>query len=146
MILRLSSFAAGVMAFALPFWGGAAAAEGTPVAAQDVAVPSGQPVAFYETLMDRPAMGLTARFRFVAPELGQRIKTMAYEALEADLSSLCVSYALPRLAEPTPAIIVISLSERPTEFGSPDPNVAQVFEAYRPTETDAGAICEWEAF
>lgn len=146
MILRLSSFAAGVMAFALPFWGVSAAAEGTPVAAQDVAVPSGQPVAFYETLMDRPAMGLTARFRFVAPELGQRIKTMAYEALEADLSALCVSYALPRLAEPTPAIIVISLSERPTEFGSPDPNVAQVFEAYRPTETDAGAICEWEAF
>ncbi|MBU1277966.1 MAG: acetolactate synthase [Alphaproteobacteria bacterium] len=141
MILRLSSFAVALSVLAL-----SAAAELTPVDAQDVTVPSGQPVAFYETLMDRPAMGLTARFRFVAPELGLRIKTMPYEALEADLSALCESYALPRLGEPMPSIIVISLSERPTEFGAPDPEVAQVFEAYRPAETDAGAACEWEAF
>ncbi|NIY78171.1 acetolactate synthase [Celeribacter sp. HF31] len=122
--------------------GFAALAELTPVEAQDLTVPSGQPVEFFETVMDQPAMGLTARFRFLAPELPRYLKDLSYEELEADLSALCVGYALPRLGTPEPAMIVISLSEAPTEFGSPDPDVAQVFEAYRPVD----GVCEWEAF
>ncbi|NVK46537.1 MAG: acetolactate synthase [Rhodobacteraceae bacterium] len=122
--------------------GFAALAELTPVEAQDLTVPSGQPVEFFETVMDQPAMGLTARFRFLAPELPRYLKDLSYEELEADLSALCVGYALPRLSTPEPAMIVISLSEAPTEFGSPDPDVAQVFEAYRPVD----GVCEWEAF
>lgn len=105
-------------------------------------VPSGQPVTFFESLLDRPAMGLTARFRFVAPKLAQALVDLSYEQLEADMAYLCDTYALPRIASPVPSMIVISLSQRETVFGSVDPDVTQVFEAYRP----AGETCEWEAF
>lgn len=107
-----------------------------------ITVPSGQPVQFFESLFDRPAMGLTARFRFVAPDLPQKIADLSYERLEVDMAYLCDTYALPRLVGVVPATIVISLSERATEFASSEPDVAQVFEAYRP----AGETCEWEAF
>lgn len=122
--------------------GFAALAELTPIEAGELTVPSGQPVEFFETVMDQSAMGLTARFRFLAPDLPRYLKDLSYEELEADLSALCVGYALPRLSTPEPAMIVISLSEAPTEFGSPDPDVAQVFEAYRPVD----GVCAWEAF
>jgi hypothetical protein len=119
-----------------------AQAEITPVASDPITVPSGQSISFLDSLQDRPAGGLTARFRFVAPELSQNLKTQTYDQIEADLAYLCKSYALPRLGSPAPSMIVISLSERATEFGSAEPNVAQVFEAYRPVDT----TCEWEAF
>jgi hypothetical protein len=137
MIARLSACAA--LASGVAF---AAFAELSPLEAQELSVPSGQPVEFFETVMDQPAMGLTARFRFLAPELPAYLERLSYEELEADLSSLCVSYALPRLGASVPAMVVISLSAAPTEFGAPDPDVAQVFEAYRPV----GETCEWEAF
>lgn len=137
MIARLSACAA--LAVGMGF---AAFAELAPLEAQELSVPSGQPVEFYETVMDQPAMGLTARFRFVAPELARYVDRLSYEELEEDLSALCVSYALPRMGTPEPAMIVISLSATPTEFGAPDPDVVQIFEAYRPV----GETCEWEAF
>lgn len=137
--MRKRLISCAVLASGLTF---AAAAELAPVAPQDLTVPSGQTVEFFETVMDRPAMGLTARFRFVAPDLAQVIETLSYEELEADLAYLCDSYALPRLGEPVPSMIVISLSDAPVEFGTPAPDVTQVFEAYRPTESR----CEWEAF
>lgn len=120
----------------------AAHAELSPVTPEEITVPSGQPVSFHESLLDRPAMGLTARFRFLAPELGARVDAMSYEELEADLFALCVGYALPRIATPEPSQIVISLAEEATEFGVPSPEVVEVFEAYRPS----GDTCEWEAF
>jgi hypothetical protein len=107
-----------------------------------ITVPSGQPVTFFESMLDRPTTGLTARFRFVAPELPQTLTVMSYEELEADLAYLCDTYALPRIASPVPSMIVISMSEREIVFGSVEPDVAQVFEAYRPADT----VCEWEAF
>lgn len=105
-------------------------------------MPSGQPIAFYESVMDRPAMGLTARFRFVAPELGARLDEMGYDELEADLFALCEGYALPRISTPEPSQIVISLAEAPTEFGVAVPDVVEIFEAYSPE----GDTCIWEAF
>lgn len=120
----------------------AAQADLAPINVEPITVPSGQPVEFFESLLDRPGMGLTARFRFIAPELPQTLERMAYEALEADMAYLCATYALPRIAVPVPSTIVISLAERATEFGSVEPDVAQVFEAYLP----AGDTCEWEAF
>lgn len=137
MIARVSAFAA--LASGMAFAG---FAELAPLEAQELSVPSGQPVTFFETVMDQPAMGVTARFRFLAPELPAYLERLSYDELEADLSSLCVSYALPRISAPEPAMIVISLSSAPTEFGTPDPDVAQVFEAYHPM----GGSCEWEAF
>jgi len=114
----------------------------TPQELDVITVPSGQPVTFFESLLDRPATGLTARFRFVAPELPQTLAALSYDELEADLAYLCDTYAMPRIAAPMPSVIVISLSERETVFGSIEQDVAQVFEAYRP----AGTVCEWEAF
>ncbi|SFI47646.1 DUF6497 family protein [Celeribacter neptunius] len=141
--MRKRLIACAMLASALGF---AATAERAPVSAealtQELIVPSGQKVEFFETVMDRPAMGLTARFRFLAPELPRYLERLSYEELEADLAALCVGYALPRLGEPSPAMIVISLTSEPTEFGDPAPDVAQVFEAYRPVE----GTCAWEAF
>lgn len=114
----------------------------TPRELDVITVPSGQPITFFESLLDRPATGLTARFRFVAPELPQTLAALSYDELEADLAYLCDTYAMPRIASPVPSMIVISLSERETVFGSIEQDVAQVFEAYRP----AGTVCEWEAF
>jgi hypothetical protein len=132
-ILVLASFLLGA---------GSAHADLVPRNIAVLTVPSGQPVAFFESVLDRPGTGLTARFRFVAPELSQKLVELSYEQLEADMSYLCDTYALPRIATPVPSIIVISLSQRETVFGSVEPDVAQVFEAYRP----AGTTCEWEAF
>ncbi len=137
MIARLSALTSLAFGVAL-----AAYADLAPVEAQELTVPSGQPVEFFETLTDRPAMGLTARFRFVAPELTARVQVMSYETLEADLAYLCETYALPRLGEPEPSMVVISLSSMAVPFGEPAPDVTQVFEAYRPD----GTHCAWEAF
>ncbi|MEM5476725.1 DUF6497 family protein [Pacificibacter sp. AS14] len=120
----------------------AAHADLSPRVLDVITVPSGQPVTFFESMLDRPATGLTARFRFLAPELPQTLTILSYEELEADMAYLCDTYALPRIASPVPSMIVISLSERETVFGSFEPDVAQVFEAYRPADT----VCEWEAF
>ncbi|AJE48090.1 DUF6497 family protein [Celeribacter indicus] len=137
MTIRLSA-----LALLLPGLGVSASAGLSPALAEDLAVPSGQPVRFLERLTDRPATGPTARFRFVAPDLAAMLDRLGYAQVEADLSYLCESYALPRLGEPRPSLVVISLSAEPTEFADPAPEVAQVFEAYRPVETG----CEWEAF
>ncbi|MBU2868862.1 DUF6497 family protein [Pacificibacter marinus] len=120
----------------------AAHADLSPRELDVITVPSGQPVTFFESMLDRPATGLTARFRFVAPELPQTLAALSYDELEADMAYLCDTYAMPRIAAPVPSMIVISLSERETVFGSVEQDVAQVFEAYRP----AGTVCEWEAF
>jgi hypothetical protein len=121
---------------------GTAHADLTPRALEVLTVPSGQPVTFFESLLDRPAMGLTARFRFVAPKLPQTLVELSYDELEADMAYLCDTYAMARIATPVPTMIVISLAQRETEFGSVEPDVAQVFEAYRPADD----VCEWEAF
>jgi hypothetical protein len=121
---------------------GAAQADFTPREREVLNVPSGQPVSFHDSIVDRPATGLTARFRFIAPELSAQLETFGYEALEADLAYLCETFAVKRIAAPLPVLIVVSMSEVPVEFGSFDPDVTQVFEGYRPD----GDTCAWEAF
>ncbi|MCA0042965.1 DUF6497 family protein [Celeribacter litoreus] len=137
MIAKVSAVAALTVCMAL-----AASAELTPIEAQELVVPSGQPVEFFESIMDRPAMGLTARFRFLAPELPAYLTRLPYEEVEADLAALCNDYALPRLANPRPSMVIISLSSEEVPFGESAPEVTQVFEAYRPEDTG----CAWEAF
>ncbi|GAA3853390.1 DUF6497 family protein [Celeribacter arenosi] len=117
-----------------------ASAEVQPFLPQDITVPSGQPVSFLETQITPP--GLTARFRFVAPELRDTVERLSFADLEADLAYLCETYALPRLGVPEPAHIVISLAEVPVELGTPAPDIVQIFESYRPVDE----ACEWEAF
>ena len=61
-----------------------------------------------------------------------------------DLEYLCNSYAVPRLSNigPQPRQIVISIADQASEFGVINPDVTQVFEAYR---LDQGG-CIWEMF
>ncbi|WP_245770696.1 DUF6497 family protein [Roseovarius azorensis] len=109
-------------------------------AAQDEALPlpSGLEARLQEVLTDRPGDGLVYRFRFVAEGFA------VSEAVLADLSWLCESYALPRLSNigPQPARVVISLADKPSEFGIYDPDVTQVFESF----SLQGGACVWELF
>lgn len=107
-------------------------------------VPSGLAVTLHEVVTNQPGQGLTYRFRFIAPEIARSNGQMDFEAVEADMVFLCKTVALPRLPYPGPMPnqIVISIADRATDFGSPDPEATQFFEAY---STD-GQACIWEPF
>ncbi len=106
-----------------------------------LAVPSGQPVSFVEMIWDQPGGGLVYRFRFLAPQIGQKV---GFDSAAADMEFLCREYALPRLAEigPQPRQIIISLSDRAVDFGVLDSDAVQFFEAYR---VENGG-CIWEVY
>jgi hypothetical protein len=98
-----------------------------------IPVPSGQTVTYVDTISDSAGpSGLTLRFRFLAPAISRDAGTVTPEAAQDDMLALCRTYALPRIAStgPQPQQIVISLSDRPVEFGIPDEAVTQFFDAY----------------
>ena len=101
-------------------------------------LPSGLEARLQEVLTDRPGDGLVYRFRFVAEGF------VVSEAVLADLSWLCESYALPRISSigPQPTRIVISLADKSSDFGVYDPDVIQVFESF----SLQGGACAWELF
>lgn len=113
----------------------AAPALGQPA---EIALPSGRVVTPHDVI----ERGDAVRFRFLEPDLATVIDFVPYAALEADMRSLCETFALVRLDGAAPAQIVISIMDRPVPFGTPDPDAAQVFEAYRPE----GDSCIWEGF
>ncbi len=111
----------------------------------DITVPSGQEITLLDVVMDAPGPdGLTARFRFLAPAIARVGGTVDSEMAAADMQALCQEYVLPRLANtgPTPAQVVVSLSDRSVAFGDADPDATQFFEAYRVEDGN----CIWEAF
>lgn len=111
-----------------------------------IPVPSGQPVTLQDVIWNEPGpAGLTARFRFVAPEIAQDGGSIDFDTAVEDMDHLCNTYALPRtqtITGPRPAQVVISLADRPVDFGVMAPEATQFFEAYR---IENGA-CVWEAF
>lgn len=111
-----------------------------------VAVPSGQPVTLQDVIWNEPGpAGLTARFRFVAPQIARPGGTIDFDTAAADMDHLCATYALPRIETatgPRPAQVVISLSDRPVDFGVITPDATQFFEAYSIVD----GTCVWEAF
>lgn len=114
-------------------------------AAQEEALrlPSGLEARFLDVITDRPeGGGLIYRFRYVAEAFEARPEQV--EAIGADLSYLCEVHALPRISNmgPQPRQVVISLADRASEFGVYDPEVTQVFEAFRPED----GTCIWELF
>lgn len=118
-----------------------------PAMAQDsVPVPSGQPVTLQDVIWNEPGpAGLTARFRFIAPEIAQDGGSIDFDTAAADMDHLCDTYALPRLntiTGPRPAQVVISLSDIPVRFGEITPEATQFFEAYAIVD----GACVWEAF
>lgn len=79
------------------------------------------------------------RFRFVAPGF---TRDAGLETIAADLEHLCNAHALPNAPGAAGARIIVSLADRPSEFGVLDPETTQVFEAYRVEN----GTCIWEAF
>ena len=119
-----------------------AVATALPAFAQqaEIALPSGRLVTFHDSIRDDA--GETLRFRFLEPDLGMVVEFVPYASLEADMRFLCETYALDRLDGAAPTQVFISIADRPVEFGTKDPDVAQVFEAYRPED----GACIWEGF
>ena len=109
-----------------------------------IAVPSGQPVTLLEVVTNQPGEGLAYRFRFVAPEIAREKGEADFETIGRDMEHLCNSYALPRIANggPVPNQIIISLADRPTEFGDVVPEVTQFFGAF----AIEGDVCLPEPF
>ena len=77
-----------------------------------------------------PASGL-ARFRLVVPGLGE--EGAGYDRVAGDFLWLCEEVALPALAANgwTPTEVVVTLSDRETEFSAPAPEAMQFFEGFR---------------
>ncbi|MDF1669821.1 MAG: DUF6497 family protein [Roseovarius sp.] len=109
--------------------------------ASGVVLPSGLEAELQEMIWDQPGQGLVYRFRFVAPAF-ERADDM--DIVMADLEYLCTNYALPKLANtgPMPNQVVVSLADKPSEFGRIDTSVTQVFEAY----SVKNGTCIWEMF
>lgn len=112
----------------------------TPALAVDV--PSGQPVELHEVLVDDLGDEIWLRFRFLAPQIARDGGSVSYAAAEPDFMHLCETLALPYIAEfaLTGDVIVISMADRKVEFGQPDPDATQFFEAFRPVDN----TCIWE--
>lgn len=118
---------------------------GTSVFAQtdsSLPVPSGQPVQLSDVLLDNNPGELWVRFRFVAPKIGASVGRIGYDVASKDMEHLCQILAVPYVAqhELQPSRIVISLSDRPVEFGDTAPDATQYFEAYRLEQSR----CIWE--
>ncbi|WP_323786115.1 DUF6497 family protein [Thalassovita sp.] len=121
-------------------WTSAATAVGQEEAL--TAVPSGLQLTLLDQFIEAQPNGTAwARFRFVAPELAEGI---GYDQVEGDFPHLCAEFALPQLLNAGESVsqIVISMSSKPLEFGSTDPEVIQFFEAF---SIDSGR-CIWEGF
>ncbi len=82
--------------------------------------------------------GLWARFRFVAPALA----AMDYAQAEPALDALCRDVALAKVAADgrTPRVVIVSVADRPAEFGAPDAEIVQYFAAYDVTGGRCAAI------
>ncbi|WP_299637905.1 DUF6497 family protein [uncultured Ruegeria sp.] len=118
---------------------------GTSVFAQTdslLPVPSGQPVQLSDVLLDNNPGELWVRFRFVAPKIGASVGRIGYDVASKDMEHLCQILAVPYVAqhELQPSRVVISLSDRPVEFGDTAPDATQYFEAYRLEQSR----CIWE--
>ncbi len=111
-----------------------------PALAQEagITLPSGRIVTPHDVIAQDDAL----RYRFLEPDLGAVIDVVPYASLEADMRHLCETYALDLIEGVGPAQIVISISDRPVEFGANDPDASQVFEAYRVEDR----ACIWEEF
>lgn len=124
----------------IPTWFLALFLTATPALAIDV--PSGQPMELQEVLVDDLGTETWLRFRFVAPEIAREGGSVTYATAEPDFMHLCETLALPYITEFALEgdVIVISLADRPTEFGTADREATQFFEAFRPVDN----TCIWE--
>lgn len=115
------------------------AVAGPLAAAQDIPVPSGQPLSFLEFISEND--GDLVRFRFLAPEIGARF---AYLDVFDDFQIVCDEQIMPVLSANAlnPTQIVLSMSAVDIPFGEDNADVLQFFEIFRPEN----GLCIWEEF
>jgi hypothetical protein len=111
-------------------------------AAQDV--PSGQSITLHEVLIDAVDNQSWLRFRFIAPRIARVGGDITYGDAAADMEHLCASVAVPYMSEYElqSDLVVISLSDQETEFGTPNQDATQFLDAFRVKNM----TCIWEAF
>ena len=117
----------------------------TPVSAEPVLVPSGQPISLVEVIENAPGTTeATYRFRFMAPAISREGGVIDTATALADMEALCQDVALPWLQsrDSQTGQVIISLSDRPVTFGDAAPEATQFFEAYRVEN----GVCVWEEF
>lgn len=109
---------------------------------QAAEVPSGQPVALQEVLIDDLGDETWLRFRFIAPQISREAGSIAYDVAAEDMAHLCRSLVLTYMEDfdLKGDVIVVSLADRAVEFGETDPDATQFFEAFRPVDN----TCIWE--
>ena len=115
------------------------------IAADAIALPSGQHVTLIEVLNNVPGNdGLAIRYRFLAPQIARDGGTVDGETAGKDMDWLCNTYALARLPTngPQPVEIIISMSDMDVAFGEDHPEATQFFNSYGITN----GSCEWEMY
>lgn len=119
----------------------AAMALAGPLAAQN-ALPSGFDAELMEGFVEvQPDGARWARFRYVMPALSDEAE---FDKVQSDFAVLCDSAALPMLdaAGEEVSQVVVSLMDKPLEFGQSDPGTVQYFEVFTIRE----GRCIWEEF
>lgn len=106
------------------------------------AVPSGHDLTLQEALLDDLGGASVLRLRYVMPAIGQA--THQFDDVAQDFMHLCQTQGLPHATALEAQIgqVIVSLSDKETEFGVSNPDATQYFEAF----TLETGICIWEAF
>ena len=114
-----------------------------PALRAEVALPSGLEAALLEGFVEvQPDGARWARFRYVMPALGGA--DAGFDAVQADFVTLCEVQARPMLkdAGEEVALVIVSLMDKPLEFGQSDPGTVQYFESFVIRDDR----CIWEEF
>jgi hypothetical protein len=122
---------------ALGFTPGAATAAGT-----GVQLPSGLEAGLMEGFVEvQPDGARWARFRYVMPALAE---TADFDSVQQDFVVLCEAQALPMLSDAGEQVsqVIVSLMDKPLEFGQSDPGTVQYFETFAIRD----GRCIWEEF
>lgn len=129
-LFRMPTLAAGLVCVAVsPLWA-------------ELALPSGMDADLLEGFVEiQPDGERWARFRFVMPALTEGAD---FDSVQNDFAVLCDEAALPMLkaAEEEVSRVVLSLMDKPLEFGQSDPETMQFFEVF----TIRDGRCIWEDY
>lgn len=108
----------------------------------EVMLPSGLDAGLHEGFIEvQPDGARWARFRYVVPALADGA---GFDRVAQDFVALCEGQALPMLSEAGEEVaqIIVSLMDKPIEFGHSDPGSVQYFETFAIRE----GRCIWEEF
>ncbi len=120
---------------------GLACASASPLLAGP-ALPSGMEAELLEGFVEvQPDGERWARFRYIMPALSGGA---GYDSVQQDFAVLCDAAALPMLdaAAEEVSLVVVSLMDKPLEFGQSDPETIQFFEVF----TIRDDRCIWEEY